>query len=87
MTTLSWPFVFNLLLMVGASTTIIKFDAAYIYASNLRFSLITKEFFDPRLGLFIHVLAVVLIGFIVLVLNMSFYRFWLMVTILCRRIV
>ena len=27
--------------------------------------MITKAFFDPRLGLFIHVLAVVLIGFIV----------------------
>ena len=57
---------FNLLLMVGASTTIIKFDAAYIYALPICvFPLITKAFFDPRLGLFIHVLAVVLIGFIV----------------------
>ena len=57
---------FNLLLMVGASTTIIKFDAAYIYALPICvFPLITKAFFDPRLGLFIHVLTVVLIGFIV----------------------
>ena len=57
---------FNLLLMVGLSTTIIKFDAAYIYALPICvFPLITKAFFDPRLGLFVHVLAVVLIGFIV----------------------
>ena len=57
---------FNLLLMVGTSTTIIKFDSTYIYALPICvFPLITKAFFDPRLGLFIHVLAVVLIGFIV----------------------
>ena len=57
---------FNVLLMIGLSSTVINFDSAYIYALPICiFPLITKAFFDPRLGLFIHVLTVVLVGFIV----------------------
>ena len=56
---------FNLLFMAGVSISLIKFDATYLYALPICiFPLITKAFFDPRLGLFIHVLSVLLIGFI-----------------------
>lgn len=57
---------FNLLVMVGASSFVIQFNAAYLYALPICiFPLITKAFFDARLGLFIHVLSVLLVGFIV----------------------
>jgi putative nucleotidyltransferase with HDIG domain len=56
---------FNLLFMAGVSINLIKFDATYLYALPICiFPLITKAFFDPRLGLFVHVLSVLLIGFI-----------------------
>jgi len=56
---------FNLLFMAGVSISLIKFDATYLYALPICiFPLITKAFFDPRLGLFVHVLSVLLIGFI-----------------------
>jgi len=56
---------FNLLFMAGISTSLVKFDATYLYALPICiFPLITKAFFDPRLGLFVHVLSVLLIGFI-----------------------
>lgn len=56
---------FNLLFMAGISISLVKFDATYLYALPICiFPLITKAFFDPRLGLFVHVLSVLLIGFI-----------------------
>lgn len=56
---------FNLLFMAGVSISLIKFDATYLYALPICiFPLITKAFFDPRLGLFVHVLSILLIGFI-----------------------
>ena len=56
---------FNLLFMVGLSISVVNFNAAYLYALPICiFPLITKAFFDPRLGLFVHVLTVLLIGFI-----------------------
>lgn len=56
---------FNLLFMAGVSISLIKFDATYLYALPICiFPLITKAFFDSRLGLFVHVLSVLLIGFI-----------------------
>lgn len=56
---------FNLLLMVGMSISLVKFDSNYFYALPICiFPLITKAFFDARLGLFVHVLSVLLIGFI-----------------------
>lgn len=57
--------LFNLLFMAGISISLVKFDATYLYALPICiFPLITKAFFDPRLGLFVHVLSVLLIGFI-----------------------
>lgn len=56
---------FNVLVMIGLSSFLIQFDSAYLYALPICiFPLITKTFFDPRLGLFIHVLSVLLVGFI-----------------------
>ncbi|MGB1971549.1 MAG: HD family phosphohydrolase [Flavobacteriaceae bacterium] len=57
---------FNLIVMIGLSTIIVAFDPAYIYALPICiFPLITKAFFDSRLGLFVHVLSILIIGFIV----------------------
>ena len=57
--TLNDIFVFQSFLMVGLSTTLIKFNASFIYALPICiFPLVTKAFFDPRLGLFVHVLTV-----------------------------
>ena len=57
---------FNLLLMVAASTFVLQFFPLYIYALPVCiFPLITKTFFDARLGLFVHLLSVMLIGFVV----------------------
>ena len=69
---------FNLLLMVGLSTTLIKFNPSFIYALPICiFPLVTKAFFDPRLGLFVHVLTVLLIGLLFqIALNMSYCKFW-----------
>ena len=56
---------FNLLLMVGLSISVVNFNETYLYALPICiFPLITKAFFDPRLGLFVHTLSVLLIGFI-----------------------
>ena len=56
---------FNLVFMAGLSISLVKFDATYLYALPICiFPLITKAFFDPRLWLFVHVLSVLLIGFI-----------------------
>tara|TARA_B110000263_G_C15248885_1_gene483080 strand:- start:106 stop:1224 length:1119 start_codon:yes stop_codon:yes gene_type:complete len=49
-----------------ATTLIIKYDTAYVFAMPLCIlPLIIKAFFDARLGLFTHVLTVLLIGFLV----------------------
>lgn len=56
---------FNVVVMIGLSSLLIQFDSTYLYALPICiFPLITKAFFDPRLGLFIHVLTVLLVGFI-----------------------
>ena len=56
---------FNLLFMVGISISLVKFDSTFFYALPICiFPLITKAFFDARLGLFVHILSVLLIGFI-----------------------
>jgi len=57
---------FNILMMVGMSILVLKFNQNYIYALPICiFPLITKTFFDARLGLFVHLLCVLIIGFIV----------------------
>lgn len=57
---------FNIGLMVFLTTMVVKFDAKYVYLVPLCIlPLILKAFFDPRLGLFVHVLTILLLGFIV----------------------
>ncbi len=57
---------FNVILMVFLTTIVVKFDAAYVYVVPLCIlPLVVKAFFDPRLGLFVHVLTLLLLGFIV----------------------
>jgi putative nucleotidyltransferase with HDIG domain len=57
---------FNILLMVLLTTIIVKLDAKYVYVVPLCIlPLMLKAFFDPRLGLFVHVLTILLLGFIV----------------------
>jgi hypothetical protein len=57
---------FNIVLMVFLTTFIVNLDAAFVYVVPLCIlPLILKAFFDPRLGLFVHVLTLLLLGFIV----------------------
>jgi hypothetical protein len=57
---------FNVVLIVLLITLIVKYDAKYIYiAPIVILPLVLKAFFDARLGLFTHVLTVLLLGFIV----------------------
>lgn len=57
---------FNIVLMVFLTTMVVKLDAKYVYVVPLCIlPLILKAFFDPRLGLFAHVLTLLLLGFIV----------------------
>lgn len=60
-------FIFvNILLMVFITTLVVKTDDNYVYAVPLCIlPLILKNFFDARLGLFAHVLTVLILGFIV----------------------
>lgn len=57
---------FNVVLIVLLITLIVKYDAKYIYiAPIVILPLVLKAFFDARLGLYTHVLTVLLLGFIV----------------------
>ncbi len=57
---------FNILLMVLATTLMVKHYEDYIYVVPLCIlPLILKNFFDARLGLFAHVLTVLILGFVV----------------------
>ncbi len=57
---------FNILLMVLLTTLVINYDSTYVYVIPLCvLPLVLKAFFDARLGLFAHVLTVLLLGFIV----------------------
>ncbi|WP_422104774.1 HD family phosphohydrolase [Winogradskyella sp.] len=57
---------FNIALMILLTTLIINYDSQYIYVVPLCIlPLVLKAFFDARLGLFAHVLTVLLLGFIV----------------------
>lgn len=64
-TKLSFIF-FNIIVMVFVTTLVVKYDATYIYVIPLCIlPIILKSFFDARLGLFVHVLTILLLGFIV----------------------
>ncbi|MFK5958387.1 MAG: HDIG domain-containing protein [Lutibacter sp.] len=57
---------FNIILIILLVTLIAKYDVKYIYiAPIVILPLVLKAFFDARLGLFTHVLTVLLLGFIV----------------------
>jgi hypothetical protein len=60
-------FIFvNILLVVFLTTLVVKYNEAYIFVVPLCIlPLILKTFFDARLGLFVHVLAVLILGFVV----------------------
>lgn len=57
---------FNIFLMVFLTTIVVKLDAKYVYVVPLCIlPLMLKAFFDPRVGLFVHVLTILLLGFVV----------------------
>lgn len=60
-------FIFvNVLLMVFITTLVVKNNEAYVYVVPLCIlPLILKNFFDARLGLFVHVLTILILGFVV----------------------
>lgn len=58
--------LFNVLVMILLTTAVVQFRPEYIYAVPICIlPLVIKAFFDARLGLFTHVIALLLIGFIV----------------------
>jgi putative nucleotidyltransferase with HDIG domain len=57
---------FNILLMIFLVTFTVKYNANYVYVVPLSIlPIVLKAFFDARLGMFTHVLTVLLLGFIV----------------------
>ena len=57
---------FNVFLMILLTTLIINYDSKFVYVVPLCvLPLVLKAFFDARLGLFTHVMTVLLLGFIV----------------------
>ena len=57
---------FNVFLMILVQTLVVKYNPNYLYVVPLSIlPIILKAFFDARLGLFTHVLTVLLLGFIV----------------------
>ncbi|PKA84249.1 hypothetical protein ATE92_2429 [Ulvibacter sp. MAR_2010_11] len=57
---------FNIVLMVFLTTIVVKMNADYVYVVPLCIlPIVIKAFFDPRLGLFVHVLTLLLLGFVV----------------------
>ena len=57
---------FNIIFMVLLTTLIVDYNAAYVYIVPICIlPLVLKAFFDARLGLFAHVITVLLLGFIV----------------------
>ena len=64
-TKVSFIFI-NILLMVFVTTIVVKYDASFVYLIPLcTLPIILKSFFDARLGLIVHVLTILLLGFIV----------------------
>ena len=57
---------FNVFSMIFLQTLVIKYNSAYLYVVPLSIlPIVLKAFFDARLGLFTHVLTVLLLGYIV----------------------
>ncbi len=58
--------IFNMLLMLGLMTFTVKYYPAYVFVVPLTIlPLILKAFFDARTALFVHILTVLLLGFVV----------------------
>ncbi len=56
----------NVILMVLLTSLVIQYNNAYVFVVPLcMLPLILKTFFDARLGLFVHVLTVLILGFVV----------------------
>lgn len=57
---------FNIVVVILLTIAVVKFNFEYVYAVPICIlPLILKAFFDPRLGLFAHVLTVLVLGFVV----------------------
>jgi len=57
---------FNVIAIIFIQTLVIKFNSDYLYVVPLSIlPIIIKAFFDSRLGLFTHVLTILLLGYIV----------------------
>ncbi len=57
---------FNILLMVFITTLVVKYEENYVFVVPLCIlPLILKTFFDARLGLLVHVLTILILGFVV----------------------
>ena len=57
---------FNVLLMIFITTLVVNYNSKYVYVVPICIlPLVLKAFFDARLGLFAHVITVLLLGFIV----------------------
>jgi len=57
---------FNIIFMVLIQTLVVKYNSDYLYVVPLSIlPIVLKAFFDARLGLFVHVLTILLLGFIV----------------------
>ncbi len=64
-TKVSFIFI-NMLLMIFVTTLVIKLDTSYVYLIPMCIlPIVLKSFFDARLGLFAHVLTLLLLGFVV----------------------
>lgn len=63
---ISLIFINVLLAVLLVTFLVVKYDSNYVYAVPLcTVPIILKAFFDARLGLFVHVLTVLLLGFVV----------------------
>ena len=60
-------FIFlNMVGMIALTTIVVNFDVKFLYAVPICIlPLILKTFFDPRLGLFTHVITILNLGFVV----------------------
>jgi len=57
---------FNILLIVFLTTLVVNYDSSYVYIVPICIlPLVLKAFFDARLGMFTHVITVLLLGFVV----------------------
>lgn len=58
--------LFNVVLMIFITSLVVRYDAILVYITPLCIlPLVLKAFFDARLGLFVHVLTILLLGFTV----------------------